>query len=987
MSLEILIIFLIFLFSYFLVLRNLRMALNLLLLLSVFLHKELFSIYQWNFMPVRAFMVGMFCAGVTHAYFWFMRGRDKKKLLDIIKNPYLILVVTLWFVRGLSIIFSKNLQESLKLFGFFSTILVLIAFLFHQFKGKPMEIIKYLKYYIYIAFGLTIFGYIQYFIYSKTGVIIGAFWNIPGNIARVGATFWDVNHYAALLGALLPILGVLIITSKKPKSIALYSLMFVSMISTLFLTSSRTAWILDLVALLVFVSMLFIRKWGIKGLAWIFGLILLVTIPVVREYSIKDSPFRARIKQYFHYRMDSFNSHLMLLTGTYQIFEKFPIIGGGYGSFFEHFSKTEIAPEFFGRDPAALNTRVPAHTIWGELLAETGALGLFIFVLFSLLVLSVLAYCSMKVINKREQLLATAMFSAVVGWLVAGVFYSYNAEFFWILLTLFFIYGVSVLKDRYSLGTIIGYFTRSNKFDLGILFLISFGLILVGLGLNHLVPWDEAIYAKVAKNMVVKGEYLAQYWNPQSYWYEKPPVYMWCMALLMKILGFNSWASKLPSALFGISTIYLVYYFGKKLFSRVGAFVASFTLLTTIHFLYYSRMAMTDVTATFFISLSLFLYYLARSESKRNLWIFSGISLGIAVMTKGVIGLLPVPIIVLYELYLIFSNQQKFSRETVRGPLTILLFGSIVFLPWHLYMYARFGNEFLFQYLGYHVVARAIYSIEDKGKPLLWYLVVMRVSMRIWLLVLIASVPFVFKRVIKRDNRYVFLLISSLFMFTFFSVAKSKLIWYIIPIYPLLSLVNGSFIDEAFKYALNLFKINNVVTRFLVIFVLVSFSLTYLFVNKKLVYPGDLTGPKARLLQLKDEKLGTESMFYVDRIEQPLVMFYTDSPFEIIDFHALKLDRIPFVMYDEEMIILGKRGRYMKKSPYINREPKIVGEENDWILWYYESEYEKDLERLDKIEKRLKKSGREAGGNPETQELLVEQDEIITRMNILLKGV
>jgi len=50
-------------------------------------------------------------------------------------------------------------------------------------------------------------------------------------------------------------------------------------------------------------------------------------------------------------------------------------------------SVKQNSPEFFSRDTAALTNRVPAHTIWGESIAETGIIGsipLFTFYLFAL---------------------------------------------------------------------------------------------------------------------------------------------------------------------------------------------------------------------------------------------------------------------------------------------------------------------------------------------------------------------------------------------------------------------------------------------------------------------------------------------------------------------------------------------------------------------------------------------------------------------------
>ena len=73
------------------------------------------------------------------------------------------------------------------------------------------KILKYIKTYIHIVFVLCLFGFVQFFIYYKYDVVIGALWNIPNNLPRIGSTFWDVNHFGALLATLLPVFGVLIL--------------------------------------------------------------------------------------------------------------------------------------------------------------------------------------------------------------------------------------------------------------------------------------------------------------------------------------------------------------------------------------------------------------------------------------------------------------------------------------------------------------------------------------------------------------------------------------------------------------------------------------------------------------------------------------------------------------------------------------------------------------------------------------------------------
>jgi 4-amino-4-deoxy-L-arabinose transferase-like glycosyltransferase len=936
--------------SMILIKKNLKLSFYILIVLSVLLHKELFSLYRWDLLPVRVFMFAYFLMSV-----WFvfsaLKNQGLKATIKRLWEPFLLFLGALWLVRGASIAFSKNLTSSVFLYAFFSTIFVLSFYLFYTLRNNPDQILKYLRFYIYLAFGLTVFGYFQIALYFTTDLIIGAFWNIPGNIPRVGATFWDVNHYASMLAALLPVLGIFILTDKGKKRRIFNIVMFVSMTLTLFLTSSRTSWIMAFVSFVVFCSLLLVKRVGVKGIWVVVGTLMIITLPMVKMYSIKDSPFRAKVKHFFHYRLDSFASHFMLLTGAYQVFEEYPILGGGYGSFYEHFSKTEIAPTFFGRDPAALNTRVPAHTIWGELLAETGILGLTSFVLLSFILLGSLLFVSLKTHDLKDHLMSAAMFSAVVGWFTAGIFYSYNAEFFWIILVLYYAYAISKLLKDFSYNDVLKFFATSPRTYTILIWVIAGGLIFLGLGTNHLIPWDEAIYAKIAKNMVTSGQWISQAWSDKTVaWFEKPPLFMWFMAILMKYIGFSSWAARLPSAIAGFLTVILTYKFAKKFFGKTVGFISAFSLVTTVHFLYYSRAAMLDVTATFFTTLCLYLYYFSREKQSTVRYVLIGAVGGLSVMTKGVVGLLPFVIIGAHELYLIFIKK---AQPNFKSWKFIALGAAVIALPWHIEMLRRYGMNFLGNYLGYHVLERATSPIEDKGRPFWWYISVMRVSMRIWFISFVPGFALFVWRSIKRGGKYFFLLAWFVLVFLVFSISKSKLVWYIIPLYPAVSIMSGLFITEAYTFLYNKLRFTRyVLLKSLFVFAVVVFGLSYLFIMREMVYTSDTTGPPARLLALKSETFGDDEKIYIDRLELPLALYYTDGPFSIIDFRADREDRVPVVAYHQNLILLTKLGRYSDTVFGFDYAPKIIKEDGDWILWYFESGKERDKERVKDLMKR-----------------------------------
>lgn len=953
MNPELVFILIIFLFSVALFFVNPKKGIILGLFLSLLLHKELFSIYVWNLMPVRVFFAALLVYVVfieVHTLFLHIQRKSlsKKHFVGSLSGggPFLWLLAILFLVNLSSIAFSANFKASLSVIAFFSTIVAFGFLLFKMFAQDHTQIKKLLDIYVFMVFVLCLIGFIQIALYVYNGVIFGAFWNVSGHPPRVGSLFWDVNHLAGLLAMLIPYCLASVLISKPKLKILYGSYVFVFSV-ILLLTGGRTAWMALGVSITVLVALILYKRFRMKGVSALSILIAIVLVLGVFEYSQKESIFRATLKQYFHYRMDSFDSHFLLLQGAVEVFEKYPVLGGGYGSFFEHFSTTPVSAEFFARDTAALSTRVPAHSIWGESLAETGSIG---FVTTSLLYLSLIGllfYGFLNIKNTKDSLLLAAMGASVIGILFAGLFYSYNSEFYWIVLFFYYFYALGTVKRLLFSNSAINFkrvylfFLRDGKVPVILLSVLAGVLIFAELGTNHLIPYDEAIYATISRNIHESGDPLNLTWQGKNVWMEKPPLYMWFTAFLFKIFGPTEFAVRLTSALFGFASVFLTYAFARRLWGKIAGFVSGLCLLTTFHFLYYSRTGMLDVTATFFILLSFYSYYLfSKFGFRMRYMLMAGLSCGLAVMTKGVVGLIPL-MVIMFHLVLSFAPgllcrpSELSKKKIVLGAIIFGLSALVVVLPWHLYMHFTYP-DFLKTYLGYHVIDRAATSIEDKGRPFFWYIEVAKVSMRVWFVCLLPSLVFFLFSLIKYKKQRVELTLLVLWIFiTFilFSSAVSKLIWYIMPLYPVLALICGFFVAYVIH---NLARVTKRV--FLVKFGMLSavlvFVLGYLFINRGLVYVSDLTGSQAILLQTKDAILGTDTKVYADRIEYPLLFFYTRGPFEVVDFGPLftylqlaQINKAPLVFITKE----SRLRSFQETYPNL----RLIEQKKEWVLAIY----------------------------------------------------
>lgn len=95
-----------------------------------------------------------------------------------------------------------------------------------------------------------------------------------------------------------------------------------------------------------------------------------------------------------------------------------------------------------------------------------------------------------------------------------------------------------------------------------LLVVLSFFPIFLNLGEFHIRMWDEATYANNAIDMFTSGNYMvAEQLGQVDFYNTKPPFVLWCQVICMKFLGINELAVRLPSAIFGMLTILMVFFF------------------------------------------------------------------------------------------------------------------------------------------------------------------------------------------------------------------------------------------------------------------------------------------------------------------------------------------------------------------------------------------------------------------------------------------
>lgn len=313
---------------------------------------------------------------------------------------------------------------------------------------------------------------------------------------------------------------------------------------------------------------------------------------------------------------------------------------------------------------------------------------------------------------------------------------------------------------------------------------ISMIILFFNLGAIPLLDPDEPVYAQTPVEMLSHQEFI----SPRiygEYWYDKPPMYYWLVAASYKLFGVSDFAARFPSALLAVACVLAVLYFGKRMLNERAGIISALVLATSIEFVYLGKAAVTDITLTFFLTVSMLSFI-----NKKYVLFYA--CAGLAVLTKGPIGLF-FPGVVAFMFLFVTGNLSEIKR--MRLPSGILIF-SIIAVPWYAVMYHLHGSAFIDTFLGFHNVTRFTSPEHPTGVLWYYYVPVLILGFFPWTALLLQAAYHSFMHGREKFRKLIFLHVWAAVVFVFFSVAQTKLVSYILPMYPALALLIGWYVDQ-----------------------------------------------------------------------------------------------------------------------------------------------------------------------------------------------
>ena len=167
------------------------------------------------------------------------------------------------------------------------------------------------------------------------------------------------------------------------------------------------------------------------------------------------------------------------------------------------------------------------------------------------------------------------------------------------------------------------------------LFVLGLLLFIPSLGTVHLFDWDEINFAEAAREMLLTGEFLRVHIDFQPFW-EKPPLFLWMQAISMHFFGINESAARFPNAMCGALTLPLLYLLGQSLHDKKTGLLWSLMYAGSFLPHFYFKTGIIDPWFNLFIMIGMLLPTLPFFQERHlHSGFLSGISIGLAVMTKG----------------------------------------------------------------------------------------------------------------------------------------------------------------------------------------------------------------------------------------------------------------------------------------------------------------------------------------------------------------
>jgi len=336
---------------------------------------------------------------------------------------------------------------------------------------------------------------------------------------------------------------------------------------------------------------------------------------------------------------------------------------------------------------------------------------------------------------------------------------------------------------------------RSERRGIFALLLITALLWFSPLNAPVLFHPDEGRYAEIPREMVASGDWVTPRLDAIKY-FEKPPLQYWATAAAFELFGQHAWTVRLWPAFSGFLGVLLTAWLARRVFNTRVALMAAAVQAGSLLYIGLARLAVLDMSLSFSLQLAMTALVLLvhRSPPEKGRWhapLLLGLGLALAMLSKGLVGIL-IPCAV-GGIYL--SLYRDWGLPLRAQPWWSLLALALIAAPWFLLVSVR-NPEFAHFFFIHEHFERFLTRVHQRYEPDWFFVPVLLLGFLPWTGLLPRTFRDAWRASRNGDAASAMLLIWAVFIFVFFSVSQSKLIPYIVPLFPAMALLTGRTLSQ-----------------------------------------------------------------------------------------------------------------------------------------------------------------------------------------------
>ncbi|MBP7859465.1 O-antigen ligase family protein [Patescibacteria group bacterium] len=427
---------------------------------SIFAEPTMFSIFVFNLLPVRILLI-------SFDLILFILAFRKINFKLLFKDWVFISLSAFILFSSISYFYTLDIRSYFSIMAFWGNLLLFYTLLF-SFKEELRNVKNIIEKTYFVSFIVMLVASILTFIWYFYRYYYKGYWG-P---FRVSFFIADENHYSIyILLALFVCLYFLL--TKKFNNKFLYTLIFL-LSSIFFGLKSRSGFLALLISIATFIFLYKFkiekkRLYKLAPISIIFAGLLFgdlffkpftsTSSPIIYKnapfdilttqndiasadsFSLSEADIKRFSKQtYFFDNLPLFlneasvKSHFALIYSSVNLGVQKPVFGWGLGSFNEALDNNKELKYLYARyDPQAANGGLyPAHSMYGQALAETGFVGLLLYLNFVLAIFYKFYQLFLSAKDFDSKIYYLTFFSVFAGSLVFTIFYNLHEEWFWV---------------------------------------------------------------------------------------------------------------------------------------------------------------------------------------------------------------------------------------------------------------------------------------------------------------------------------------------------------------------------------------------------------------------------------------------------------------------------------------------------------------------------------------------------------------------------